>query len=127
MARRAKFDLAKARDRAHVLIGLALAVANIDEVIALIRAAPNPATAREQLMARHWPAADVAPLVKLVADPRSVISDDQTLKLTEEQAKALQEEGKGGQVKEVTEEVEESQSASASATPTASASASDAA
>ena len=89
VARRAKFELLKARDRAHVLIGLALAVANIDEVIALIRAAPNPATAREQLMSRDWPAADVAPLVKLVADPRSVISDGQTLKLTEEQAKAI--------------------------------------
>uniref|UniRef100_UPI0031B6DDED DNA gyrase subunit A n=1 Tax=Hyphobacterium sp. WM6 TaxID=3140243 RepID=UPI0031B6DDED len=89
VARRAKFELSKARDRAHVLIGLALAVANIDEVIALIRAAPNPATAREQLMARHWPAADVEPLVKLVADPRSVLSDGKTLKLTEEQAKAI--------------------------------------
>ena len=91
VARRAKFELAKARDRAHVIVGLALAVANIDEVIALIRAAPNPATAREQLMERAWPAHDVAPLVSLVADPRSVLQADGTLKLTEEQARAILE------------------------------------
>ncbi|WP_339746659.1 DNA gyrase subunit A [uncultured Maricaulis sp.] len=91
VARRAKHDLAKARDRAHVIVGLALAVANIDEVIALIRAAPNPAAAREGLMARAWPAHDVAPLVSLVADPRSVLQEDGTLKLTEEQARAILE------------------------------------
>ena len=89
VARRAKHDLMKARDRAHVIVGLALAVANIDEVIALIRAAPNPATAREQLMAREWPAKDVAPLVRLVADPRSMLDDNDNLRLTEEQAKAI--------------------------------------
>jgi len=92
-ARRAKFDLKKARDRAHVLVGLAVAVANIDEVIRLIRAAPDPATAREQLKDRAWPAAEIAPLVKLVADPRSVIreegADGPSIKLTEEQAKAI--------------------------------------
>nr|WP_291842876.1 DNA gyrase subunit A [Maricaulis sp.] len=91
VARRAKFELNKARDRAHVIIGLALAVANIDEVIALIRKAPNPATAREQLMARDWPAVDVAPLVELVADPRSMLRADNTLRLTEEQARAILE------------------------------------
>lgn len=91
VARRAKFELNKARDRAHVIVGLALAVANIDEVIALIRRAPNPATAREQLMARDWPAMDVAPLVELVADPRSMLRDDNTLRLTEEQARAILE------------------------------------
>mgnify|MGYP003627139813 CR=1 FL=1 len=91
VARRAKHELGKARDRAHVLVGLALAVANIDEVIALIRAAPNPATAREQLMARDWPAKDVAPLVRLVADPRSVLDENDNLRLTEEQAKAILE------------------------------------
>ncbi len=87
-ARRAKFDLKKARDRAHVLIGLAVAVANIDEVIRLIRSAPDPATARAQLRERAWPADDVASLVELVADPRSVIREG-TIKLTEEQAKAI--------------------------------------
>ena len=91
VARRAKFELNKARDRAHVIVGLALAVANIDEVIALIRKAPNPATAREQLMARDWPAMDVAPLVELVADPRSMLREDNTLRLTEEQARAILE------------------------------------
>ncbi|WP_421923731.1 DNA gyrase subunit A [Maricaulis maris] len=91
VARRAKFELNKARDRAHVIVGLALAVANIDEVIALIRKAPNPATAREQLMARDWPALDVAPLVELVADPRSMLREDKTLRLTEEQARAILE------------------------------------
>ena len=59
VGRRTKFLLRKARDRAHVLVGLAIAVANIDEVIKLIRNAPDPATAREQLMARDWPAKDV--------------------------------------------------------------------
>jgi len=91
VARRAKHDLGKARDRAHVLVGLALAVANIDDVIALIRAAPNPATAREQLMERNWPAKDVAPLVRLVADPRSILDDEGNLRLTEEQARAILE------------------------------------
>ncbi|MFS2317483.1 DNA gyrase subunit A [Maricaulis sp. D1M11] len=91
VARRTKFELNKARDRAHVIIGLALAVANIDDVIALIRNAPNPATAREQLMARDWPAADVAPLVELVADPRSILTSNGTLRLTEEQARAILE------------------------------------
>ena len=69
-----KFDLTKARDRGHILVGLAVAVANIDEVIQLIRAAPDAATAREQLMARAWPAKDVAPLVALIADPRHVMA-----------------------------------------------------
>ncbi len=88
VVKRTKFDLRKARDRAHVLIGLAVAVANIDEIIALIRSAPDPTTAREQLRAKAWPAADVAPLVELVADPRSLISGG-TIRLTEEQAKAI--------------------------------------
>ena len=87
-ARRAKFDLKKARDRAHILVGLAVAVANIDEIIRLIRSAPDPATARQQLREKAWPAADVAALVELVADPRSVIRDG-VIRLTEEQAKAI--------------------------------------
>lgn len=88
-ARRAKFDLRKARDRAHILIGLGIAVANIDEMIRLIRAAPNPATAREQLKERAWPAADIASLVALVADPRSIILENDTIHLTDEQARAI--------------------------------------
>ena len=89
ITRRTKYDLNKARDRAHILVGLAIAVANIDEVVALIRAAPDPATAKAQLMARDWPAKDLAPLVALVADPRHMMTDGNTLKLSEEQAKAI--------------------------------------
>lgn len=89
VSRRTKHLLAKARDRAHVLVGLAIAVANIDEVIALIRKAPNPATAREQLMERDWPAGDVTPLVLLIADPRHKVSEDGIYKLSEEQARAI--------------------------------------
>jgi len=89
VTRRTRFDLSKARDRGHVLVGLAVAVANIDAVIALIRAAPDAATARDQLMARDWPARDVAPLVQLIADPRHVMNRDGTIRLSEEQAKAI--------------------------------------
>jgi DNA gyrase subunit A len=89
VTRRTKFLLNKARDRAHVLVGLAIAVANIDEIIALIRRAPDPATAREQLMERRWPAADVAPLIRLIDDPRHAINDDNTYNLSEEQARAI--------------------------------------
>ena len=89
IGRRTKFLLRKARDRAHVLVGLAIAVANIDEVIALIRKAPDPATAREQLMAKDWPAKDVIPLVELVADPRHKVSAEGTYRLSEDQARAI--------------------------------------
>ncbi|MEL6751030.1 MAG: DNA gyrase subunit A [Pseudomonadota bacterium] len=89
ITRRIKFLLNKARDRAHVLLGLAIAVANIDEVIHLIRHAPNPAAAREGLMARDWPAGDIEPLVRLVADPRSMVKDDGTYRLSLEQAQAI--------------------------------------
>src|SRR5207344_1307501 len=68
VTRRTRFELGKARDRGHVLVGLAVAVANIDEVIAMIRGAADAATAREQLMARAWPAREVAPLIALIAD-----------------------------------------------------------
>ena len=91
VSRRTKHLLTKARDRAHVLVGLAIAVANIDEVIALIRRAPNPATAREQLMERDWPASDIAPLVRLIADPRHAVSEDGIYKLSDEQARAILE------------------------------------
>jgi DNA gyrase subunit A len=91
VTRRARYLLNKARDRAHVLVGLAIAVANIDEVIALIRTAPDPATAREQLMTRRWPAADVEPLIRLIDDPRHRINDDGTFNLSEEQARAILE------------------------------------
>jgi len=91
VTRRTKYLLRKARDRAHVLVGLAIAVANIDEVIALIRRAPDPQTAREQLMERRWPAKDVESLIVLIADPRHTINDDGTYNLSEEQARAILE------------------------------------
>lgn len=91
VSRRTKYLLRKARERAHVLVGLALAVANIDEIIALIRKAPDPQTARAQLMERRWSAFDVAPLIKLIDDPRHIIHGDNTYNLSEEQARAILE------------------------------------
>ena len=91
VSRRTKYLLRRARDRAHVLVGLAIAVANIDEIIKLIRNAPSPADARSQLMERRWPAGDVAPLVQLIADPRHMLNDDATYTLSEEQARAILE------------------------------------
>ena len=91
VSRRTKFLLKKVRDRAHILVGLAIAVANIDEVIALIRKAPDPATARTQLMERRWPAHDVDVLIRLIDDPRHKINDDNTYNLSEEQARAILE------------------------------------
>ena len=89
VTRRTKFDLSKARDRGHILVGLAVAVANIDEVIKLIRGAADASSAREQLMARAWPAKDVGPLVALIADPRHKVEEGNTIRLSEEQAKAI--------------------------------------
>ena len=91
VSRRTKYLLRKARDRAHVLVGLAIAVANIDEVINLIRRAPDPQTAREQLMERRWPAKDVESLIRLIDDPRHRINEDLTYNLSEEQARAILE------------------------------------
>ncbi len=89
VSRRIKFLLRKARERAHLLVGLAIAVANIDEVISLIRRAPTPAEARDQLMARDWPAKDIAPMVELIADPRHRLSADGTVRLSHEQAQGI--------------------------------------
>ena len=89
--RRSRHDLAKARERAHLLVGLAIAVANIDEVIRLIRASPDAAAARVALMERHWPAADVLPLLALIEDAGNVVSEDDTVRLTEEQARGILE------------------------------------
>ncbi len=91
ITRRTKFELNHARDRAHVLVGLAIAVANIDEVIAMIRRAPDPVVARERLMAKEWPAADVAPLILLIAEPGREVAADGTYRLSEAQARAILE------------------------------------
>ena len=88
ITRRTIFELGKARDRAHLLVGLAIAVANLDPVIKLIREAPDPATAREQLMARDWPALDVEPLIRLIDEPGRTVVDGH-YKLSEAQAKAI--------------------------------------
>ena len=87
--RRTKHLLNKARDRAHILVGLAIAVANIDEVIRLIRAAKDANEAREQLMERDWPAHDVVTMVTLIDDPRHSVSAAGTTRLSAEQAKAI--------------------------------------
>ena len=87
--RRTKHLLGKARDRAHILVGLAIAVANIDEMIRLIRAAKDANEARDQLMNRDWPARDVAAMVTLIDDPRHSVSPAGTTRLSAEQAKAI--------------------------------------
>jgi DNA gyrase subunit A len=89
VTRRTKFLLNKARDRAHVLVGLAIAVANIDEIIRVIRTSPDPNTARETLMSRDWPAQDVAAMITLIDDPRHRLAPDGTARLSFEQARAI--------------------------------------
>ncbi len=89
VSRRTKYLLNKARDRAHVLVGLALAVANIDEVIRVIRASATPAAARETLMARDWPAQAVASMMSLIDDPRHGITAEGTARFSLEQAQAI--------------------------------------
>jgi DNA gyrase subunit A len=89
ISRRTKFLLNKARDRAHILVGLAIAVANIDEVIRLIRGSNDANEAREALMAREWPATTAASLIALIDDPRHRVSSTGTARLTGEQAKAI--------------------------------------
>ncbi|MEA2830195.1 MAG: gyrase subunit, partial [Bradyrhizobium sp.] len=89
VTRRTKFLLNKARDRAHILVGLAIAVANIDEVIHVIRTSPDPTTARDTLMSRDWAAKDVAAMITLIDDPRHRLAEDGTARLSFEQAKAI--------------------------------------
>ena len=91
VTRRLKFKLNKARDRAHILVGLAIAVSNIDEIIKLIRSSKSPAEAREDLMDREWPAKDVESLIKLIDDPRHGITAKGNCSFTEEQARAILE------------------------------------
>jgi DNA gyrase subunit A len=89
VVRRTKFELGKARDRGHVLVGLTIAVANIDEFIHIIRSSKDPTEARERLVARSWPAGDMLPLVELIADPRSLQEEGGLIRLTDEQARAI--------------------------------------
>ncbi|HML10526.1 MAG TPA: DNA gyrase C-terminal beta-propeller domain-containing protein, partial [Stellaceae bacterium] len=87
ITRRTTHLLNKARDRAHILVGLLIAVANIDEIIALIRAAPDPATAREGLLTRRWSTGDIAPLLALVGEEAA--GEGGTYQLTDVQARAI--------------------------------------
>jgi DNA gyrase subunit A len=89
ISRRTKYLLGKARDRAHILVGLAIAVANIDEVIKLIRASKDANEAREALMGRDWPATTAASLIELIDDPRHKVTAAGTARLSAEQAKAI--------------------------------------
>ena len=91
VARRTKFELNKARDRAHNLVGLALAVANIDEVIRIIRHSPDPATARERLLEKAWPASDMRAMIELIADRRTKFDDEGAIRLSDEQARQILE------------------------------------
>jgi DNA gyrase subunit A len=111
VARRTAHLLRKARDRSHILCGLAVAVSNVDEVVATIRASADAAEARERLMTRRWPAEDIAGYIKLIDDPSHKMNDDGTYNLSETQARAildlrLQRLTQIG-VKEVTDELEE--------------------
>ncbi len=111
VARRTAFELRKARERSHVLCGLAVAVTNIDEVVATIRSSADAAEARARLMTRAWPAQDIADYIKLIDDPTHTVNDDGTYHLSETQARAilelrLQRLTQIG-VKEVTDELEE--------------------
>ncbi|MEP1588630.1 MAG: DNA gyrase subunit A [Tateyamaria sp.] len=110
VARRTAFELRKARERSHVLCGLAVAVTNIDEIVATIRQSADAAEAREKLMTRRWPAVDILPYIALIDDPTHTANDDGTYNLSETQARAilelrLQRLTQIG-VKEVTDELE---------------------
>jgi len=91
ITRRTIYELNRARDRAHTLVGLAIAVANLDPVIELIRAAKDASEARTQLCAKRWPAMDVTPLIELIDEPGRGVDEDGTYQLSEEQAKAILE------------------------------------
>ncbi|MBY6138251.1 DNA gyrase subunit A [Leisingera daeponensis] len=111
VARRTAYELRKARERSHILCGLAVAVSNVDEIVATIRSSADAAEAREKLMTRRWPASDIAAYIRLIDDPTHTMNDDGTYNLSETQARAilelrLQRLTQIG-VKEVTDELEE--------------------
>ena len=110
VARRTAFELRKARERSHVLCGLAVAVSNVDEVVATIRSSADPAEARERLMTRRWPAGEIIEYIRLIDDPTHPVNEDGTYNLSEAQARAildlrLQRLTAMG-VKEITDELE---------------------
>ena len=91
VARRTAFELRRARERSHILCGLAVAVSNVDEIVATIRASQDPAEARAKLMDRRWPAQDIADYIRLIDDPSHKINDDGSYYLSETQARAILE------------------------------------
>jgi len=111
VARRTAFELRRARERSHVLCGLAVAVSNVDEIVATIRASSDPSDARERLMTRRWPAHDIIEYIQLIDDPSHKVNDDGTYNLSEVQARAILElrlqrlTAMG--VKEITDELQE--------------------
>ncbi len=111
VAKRTAFELRRARERSHILCGLAVAVSNVDEVVATIRSSADPAEARDRLMTRRWPAGEIIPFLKLIDDPSHPVNDDGTYNLSEVQARAILElrlqrlTALG--VKEITDELEE--------------------
>ncbi|MDP7152282.1 MAG: DNA gyrase subunit A, partial [Paracoccaceae bacterium] len=111
VARRTAFELRKARERSHILCGLAVAVSNVDEVVATIRSSADASEAREKLMTRRWPAMDIAEYIRLIDDPSHTMNEDGTYNLSEAQARAildlrLQRLTQIG-VKEVTDELQD--------------------
>ena len=111
VTRRTAYDLRKARERSHILCGLAVAVSNVDEVVATIRTSADPAEARSKLMSRRWPAKDIIEFIKLIDDPIHPVNDDGTYNLSETQARAILElrlqRLTAIGVKEVTDELQE--------------------
>lgn len=118
ITRRTVYNLGKARERAHILAGLAIAVANIDDMIELIRRAPDPGTAKAEMIARRWPVHDIKPLVDLIDDPEYQVDEKGTYQMSEEQAKAildlrlqrltgLEREKIGGELRQITDEIAE--------------------
>jgi DNA gyrase subunit A len=89
VARRTAYELRKARERSHILCGLAVAVSNVDEVVATIRSSADPSEARERLMTRRWPAGEIIPFIKLIDDPSHKVNDDGTYNLSDLQARAI--------------------------------------
>ncbi len=88
ITRRSKFELAKARDRAHILLGLVIAVTNLDEMVRIIRGSASPAEARAALLAREWPIAEIAPYIRLVEALDAEVTGD-TYRLSEIQVRAI--------------------------------------
>ena len=90
ITRRSKFELNKARDRAHILLGLVIAVTNLDEVVRIIRSSASPAEAREKLSVRDWPIAEIASYIRLVEAVETEVTGD-SYRLSETQIRAILE------------------------------------